>query len=55
MVAALAAGKRLDEAFRVAMAAASAAVLTPGTGLCQPDDVNALLPKVDIRQIAPAI
>jgi 6-phosphofructokinase 2 len=55
MVAALDAGKPLEEAFRMAMAAASAAVLTPGTGLCQPQDVQELLPKVEIREITPAI
>jgi 6-phosphofructokinase 2 len=55
MVAALAGGKKLDEAFRVAMAAASAAVLTPGTGLCQLDDVDALIPKVKVREIASVI
>ena len=55
MVAALAAGKPLDEAFRFAVAAGSAAVLTPGTGLCQPQDVESLLPKVEIREIAEAI
>jgi 6-phosphofructokinase 2 len=55
LVAALAAGKPLEDAFRVAVAAASAAVLTPGTGLCQPDDVKTLLTKVKIREIATAI
>jgi 6-phosphofructokinase 2 len=55
MVAALAAGKSLEEAFRVAVAAASAAVLTPGTGLCQPQDVKRLLAKVEISEIAEAI
>jgi len=55
MIAALSAGKELSEAFRVAMAAASAAVLTPGTGLCQPDDVAALIPKVKVREIASVI
>ena len=55
MVAALAASKPLDEAFRAAVAAASAAVLTPGTGLCLPQDVKSLLPKVEIREIAEAI
>ena len=44
LVAALAAGKPLEDAFRVAVAAASAAVLMPGTGLCQPEDVKRLLP-----------
>ncbi len=52
LVAALAAGKPLDEAFRVAVAAASAAVTMPGTGLCQPEDVKRLLPKVKIEEIA---
>jgi 6-phosphofructokinase 2 len=51
LVAALAQGKPLEEAFRVAVAAASAAVLTPGTGLCQPADVKRLLPQVKIREI----
>jgi 6-phosphofructokinase 2 len=55
MVSALAGNKTLDEAFRLAVAAASAAVLTPGTGLCQPEDVMRLLPKIEIREIAPAI
>ncbi len=55
MVAALARGQPIDEALRVAMAAASAALLMPGTGLCQPEDVKRLLPQVKIREIAPAI
>ena len=55
MVAALAAGKPLEAAFRTAVAAASAAVMTPGTGLCQPQDVKSLLPKVKISEIAEAI
>ncbi len=54
LVAALAAGKPLEEAFRVAVGAASASVLTPGTGLCQPGDVDRLLPKVKIREIEAA-
>ena len=52
LVAAVAAGKSLEEAFRVAVAAASAAVLMPGTGLCQPADVKRLLPKIGIEEIA---
>jgi 6-phosphofructokinase 2 len=55
LVATLASGKPLDEAFRVAVAAASAAVLTPGTGLCQPEQVKRLLPQVKIREIESAI
>jgi len=54
LVAALAGGKPLEEAFRVAVAAASAAVLTPGTGLCQPVEVERLLPKVRIEELARA-
>lgn len=55
LISALAGGKSLEEAFRVAVAAASAAVLTPGTGLCQPEEVKRLLPKVKIRQLEAAI
>ncbi len=55
LVAALADGKSLEEAFRVAVAAASAAVLTPGTGLCQPEDVKRLLPRVQIREVEAVI
>ena len=55
LVSALAASNPLDEAFRVAMAAAAASVLIPGTGLCQPQDVKDLLPKVRIREVAEAI
>ncbi|GAA4644055.1 1-phosphofructokinase family hexose kinase [Pontixanthobacter gangjinensis] len=40
MVFALAAGKAVDEAFRFGLAAGAAAVLTPGTDLCRPDDVE---------------
>lgn len=52
MVAALAAGNELDQAFRVAVAAASAAVLSPGTELCHEEDVKRLLPQVKISEIA---
>ncbi|MGA2568535.1 MAG: 1-phosphofructokinase family hexose kinase [Pseudolabrys sp.] len=55
LVAALAGGQPLEEAFRVAVAAASAAVHMPGTGLCQPEDVKRLLPKVKIKEIARAL
>ena len=55
LVAVLAAGKPLEDAFRVAVAAASAAVRMPGTGLCQPEDVNRLLPDVQIKEIARAL
>jgi 6-phosphofructokinase 2 len=55
MVAALAAGKRLDEAFRVAVAAASAAVMSPGTELCREQDVMHLLPQVKISEVEVAV
>lgn len=55
LVAALAAGRPLEDAFRMAVAAASAAVRMPGTGLCQPEDVKQLLPDVPIREIARAL
>jgi 6-phosphofructokinase 2 len=55
MVAALAAGKTHEQAFRVAMAAASAAVLTPGTELCREEDVKRLIPEVKISEVAPVL
>ena len=55
LVAALAGGEPLQQAFRVAVAAASAAVHMPGTGLCQPEDVKRLLPEVKIKEIARAL
>lgn len=54
LVAALAAGKTLEDAFRVAVAAASAAVTSPGTELCHAADVRRLLPQVRISAVAPA-
>jgi 6-phosphofructokinase 2 len=54
LVAALASGKSLPEAFRMAVAAASAAVTSPGTELCREDDVQRLLPQVKISAIAHA-
>ena len=55
LVAALAAGKPLEDAFGMAIAAASAAVMMPGTGLCQPQDVKRLLPQIRIEEIAHAL
>jgi len=52
LVAALASGDSLQHAFRVAVAAASAAVLSPGTELCHEEDVRRLLVKVDVSEIA---
>lgn len=51
MVHALAAGQDLEEAFRLALACGSAALLSPGTGLCQPDMVQSLLPRVRMHPI----
>lgn len=53
-LAALTAGLVRDqsptEAFRFAIAAGAASVLTPGTGLCLPEDVDALLKRVGTPQ-----
>jgi 6-phosphofructokinase 2 len=54
MVAALAANHPMEDAFRMAVAAGSAAVMTPGTELCHEEDVKRLLPQVRIREIARA-
>lgn len=51
LVWALAQGKSEDEAFRVAVAAGSAAVMSPGTELCRQADVERLKPKVEIAEI----
>jgi 6-phosphofructokinase 2 len=55
LVSALAAGKTMYDAFRVAVAAGSAAVMSPGTELCQEADVKRLLPLVEIYEIAGAV
>ncbi|MEX0752701.1 MAG: 1-phosphofructokinase family hexose kinase [Xanthobacteraceae bacterium] len=49
MVWALAAGKTVEDAFRYGVAAGSAALLTPGTDLCQRDDVERLLGQVILQ------
>lgn len=47
-------GEPLEAAFRQAMAASAAALLSPGTALCQPQDVARLAPQVRIdRLVAP--
>ena len=51
MVAALSAGKSMEDAFRLGVAAGSAAVLSPGTELCREQDVLRLLPEVEISEI----
>lgn len=52
MVAALAAGQPIDQAFRAGVAAGSAAAMSPGTELCRPEDVARLLPQVTIDELA---
>ena len=54
MVAALAKGEPLDRAFRVAVAAGYAAVMRPGTELSHQDDVERLMPQIEIREVATA-
>jgi len=54
LVSALASGHSLQQAFRVAVAAASAAVLSPGTELCRADEVQRLLPEVKVSELARA-
>lgn len=55
MVAALAAGQDWDAAFRMAVAAGSAAVMSPGTELSRADDVRRLMKEVRIEDVAPAV
>ena len=47
----LASGHGLDEAFRYALAAGSAALLTPGTGLSLADDIHRLHPEVALERL----
>ncbi|MGB8564667.1 MAG: 1-phosphofructokinase family hexose kinase [Pseudolabrys sp.] len=54
LVAALASGQSLEHAFRIAVAAGSAAVLSPGTELCREEDVQRLLPQVAISEVTHA-
>ncbi|MFY8054333.1 MAG: PfkB family carbohydrate kinase, partial [Limnohabitans sp.] len=51
MVWALSQSKPLDEAFRYGMAASAAALLSPGTPLCQAHDVHRLLAQVVVHEI----
>jgi 6-phosphofructokinase 2 len=55
MVAALASNRPIDEAFRTGVAAASAAVMSPGTELCRQEEVQRLMPEVTISEITPAL
>jgi 6-phosphofructokinase 2 len=54
LVTRLAAGLDLQDAFRYAVAAGSAALLAPGTELARPQDVERLLGAVTVRSIHPA-
>lgn len=54
MVFALAQNKSPDAALKYAVAAGSAALLSPGTELCRPQDVARLLPQVVVHEAAPA-
>jgi len=51
LVWALAHGQPEDEAFRVAVAAGSAAVMSAGTELCREADVKRMLPQVEVGEI----
>jgi 6-phosphofructokinase 2 len=51
LVWALSAGKPHEEAFRIAVAAGSAAVMSPGTELCSEADVKRLAPRVAIKEL----
>jgi len=50
LVASLAAGKDMAKAFQYGVAAGSAALLSPGTGLCGREDVERLLAEVQLEQ-----
>jgi 6-phosphofructokinase 2 len=52
LVASLAKGDALEHAFRIAVAAAAAAVMSPGTELCRENDVLRLMPQVQIETVA---
>lgn len=51
LVQALASGANLQDAFRLGMACGAAALLSPGTGLCEPAEVARLLPLVQIEPL----
>jgi 6-phosphofructokinase 2 len=52
MVWRLAAGGSLEDAFRYGIAAGSAALITPGTGLCRREDVERLYSRVTVKAVA---
>lgn len=49
MVHGLCSGQRIEQAFRLGIAAGAASVTTPGTALCQRSDVEALLPRCRVE------
>lgn len=51
MVYALSVGQALEDALRLGLACGSAALLSPGTGLCEPDMVRRLLPQARIQSV----
>ncbi len=51
MVWSLDAGQAIEEAFRHAIAAGSAALLSAGTGLCKAEDVRRLYPQVYLQRL----
>jgi len=51
MVSGLTAGKSLADAFAQAVAAGTAAVLTPGTALCNSQDVSTMLRQVKLQRV----
>ena len=51
LLAALVAGEPAPEALRRAVAASAAALLRPGTSLCEPADIAALLPRVKVDPV----
>jgi 6-phosphofructokinase 2 len=54
MVFQLAAGKSVEDAFRFGVAAGAAAVLSPGTDLGHPKDIERFYPNVAIQEVRPA-
>jgi 6-phosphofructokinase 2 len=44
-------GRRLSECLRFGVAAGAASSMTPGTELCRKEDVEALVPKVEIKEV----
>ncbi len=43
--------KPVEDCLRLAVAAGSAATMCPGTGLCRPEDIAALLPGIEVQEM----